>query len=76
MGETDRAERRRAWVAAANAFIREPDADVVCPENQDAKLTARFVPAGAGVAGGELIISCEGCGAETAVRLSETPPWA
>lgn len=69
----DRTERRRAWVAAANAFIEDPDADVLCPENHDAKLTARFVPGGPDVAGGELIITCPGCDAGTAVRLSEAP---
>lgn len=67
--EDNRRARRRAWVAAANAFIQDLEADVVCPGNGDAKLRARFVQARPDAPGGELITTCPGCGAETAVRL-------
>ncbi|MGH3974347.1 MAG: hypothetical protein ACRDS9_13620 [Pseudonocardiaceae bacterium] len=72
--EDNRPARRRAWVAASNAFIENLDADVVCPENMDAKLSARFVQARPDAVGGELIITCPGCGAETTVRLAEGLP--
>jgi hypothetical protein len=72
MGD-ERAERRRAWVEAANRFIEDLEADVVCPENADAKLTAQFIQTKPGDPGGELVITCPVCGARTFVRLAKGP---
>ena len=46
-----------------------------CPENRYVKLTATFVPAGPKGDGGELILKCPGCGADTAIRLAHAPAW-